>query len=273
MSRDTGFEIADVDVGILDDPKVRALVRTTRDEGLVARCLVAYISALVGSWAAGDRLTLEASAPIYVTQLEDLATRLQAVGLLDDEHRIPDHAWRSWFGPAAQRRDDRRFEGMVGGLMKSLGMTREAAVAEARRRQADGPAKGTSGGPRPALTRSESVSAPSVPSEGESPRVARDDPEDVAALLERWPHVTLKQRRTLHDIADRHGGTAWAVAIIRARPVDDPDPFAEVLEQDRAWMAERRSSADRQEAEWAAVKAAEAREAPRRARELGVATP
>ena len=35
MSRDAGFPTADVDVGYFDDPKVKRLVRSTRDEGLL----------------------------------------------------------------------------------------------------------------------------------------------------------------------------------------------------------------------------------------------
>ena len=39
MSRDDGFGIADMDGGLLNDAKVHQLIRATRHEGLVARCL------------------------------------------------------------------------------------------------------------------------------------------------------------------------------------------------------------------------------------------
>lgn len=44
MSRAKGFANADLDVGFLDDPKVRKLYRATQDESLVARAIVGYIA-------------------------------------------------------------------------------------------------------------------------------------------------------------------------------------------------------------------------------------
>jgi hypothetical protein len=174
VSRGAGFENADIDVGILDDPKFRAFARSTRDEGILARGVVAYLAVTTSSWGAGERVTLEQSAPLWLTGLDDLAERLVAVGLLDAEHRIPEKAWQSWYGPAVQRRDDRRFEGLVGGLMKSMNLGRPEAVLEAKRRlaadreQADGRSppgqpRSPSGQPRLDLARSV-PSSPSVPS-------------------------------------------------------------------------------------------------------------
>ena len=108
MSRDKGFTRADVDVRLLDDRKVRQPVRSTADEGLVARCLVAYTSVVLASWSAGEPVTLEDAAPLWLTATEDLRDRLAFVGLLQSDGRIPEHAWANWFGEAWTRREKGR---------------------------------------------------------------------------------------------------------------------------------------------------------------------
>ncbi len=116
MSRDDGFRIADVDVGILDDPKVRQLVRATRDEGLVSRCLVGYLACVTSSWGRGERVGLQDAAPLWLTNLEELGTHLAEAGLLDADARVPQAAWNRWFGPAVGRRQKRQRAGRKGGL-------------------------------------------------------------------------------------------------------------------------------------------------------------
>lgn len=105
MSRDDGFGHADVDVGLLDDPKVRQLIRSTRDESLIARCLVAYTAVVLASWERGAPVSLEDAAPLWLTGLEDIGERLIAVGLLGDDKRIPPKPWEAWFGVAVARRE------------------------------------------------------------------------------------------------------------------------------------------------------------------------
>lgn len=105
MSRGRGFDHADIDAGLLDDPKFRALARSIRDEGVLARCCIGYVAVVTGSWSAGDRVSLDEAAPVWLTALDDLRERLQAVGLLDGDGRIPAHAWESWFRPADGRRE------------------------------------------------------------------------------------------------------------------------------------------------------------------------
>lgn len=103
MSRDVGFRTADIDVGILDDPKVRALVRSTRDEAIVARCLVAYVAVLMASWEHAERISLEDAAPAWLTGLDDLRGRLAKVQLVDEEGRVVERAFDAWVGPALER--------------------------------------------------------------------------------------------------------------------------------------------------------------------------
>jgi hypothetical protein len=79
---------------------------------------------------------------------------------------------------------------------------------------------------------------------------------DIAALQERgWP-VSEKQRRTLDEIADRHG-REWAADIIRDTP-KDVDPLRAVWDADATWQTDKRAKADAADAEWQATKAAEA---------------
>jgi len=97
------------------------------------------------------------------------------------------------------------------------------------------------------------------PSKSKRRRARRDEPPDVAALLERWPRVTGGQRRSLEEIAERHDvtGRAWAEAIIRATP-EGEDPFRAVMDADKAWQQERRVEIEATETAWEVDKEAEA---------------
>ena len=108
MSRDEGFRNADVAVAMLDDPKFRTLARSTRDECVLARCVTAYVAVVLASWGAGERVTLEDAAPLWLAELEDLGARLAAVELLDADGRIPTDAWSNWYLPAEERQEKSR---------------------------------------------------------------------------------------------------------------------------------------------------------------------
>src|SRR5688500_17359274 len=49
QTRDDGFARADIDVGLLSDPKMRRLARRLPDEGAFASAVVAYVSTLLES--------------------------------------------------------------------------------------------------------------------------------------------------------------------------------------------------------------------------------
>jgi hypothetical protein len=119
MSRDDGFGTADVDTGLLDDMKLRRLIRATGDEAVITRCIVGYIAVVLSSWRAGERVTLEDAAPVWMTGVDDLTAKLAEAGLLDADGRIPQHAWTGWFEPAWRRREERRASGRKGGLAKA----------------------------------------------------------------------------------------------------------------------------------------------------------
>ena len=133
MSRGDGFATADIDTGLLDDAKMRALWRLLRDPEMMARAVVAYTAAVLASWRTGDRITAEDAAPFW-DDPADLLSPLVAAGLLDAEHRIPIHAWTAWYGPAYARTEAKRGGGRIAGLM-AHGMTRDHAIEEALRRK------------------------------------------------------------------------------------------------------------------------------------------
>ena len=116
MSRDDGFPIADVDTGLLGDPKVRRLVRTSKDRQDAATTLLLYVSLILESWEHGERVTFDDGAPLWWIG-EDDADRLaalQRVGLLDQDGMIPERSWESWYGPARDRREVARIAGREG---------------------------------------------------------------------------------------------------------------------------------------------------------------
>lgn len=121
MSRGDGFPTADVDTHVLDDPKFRALWRALNDQAQMCEAFTAYQSVLLASWATGERVTIEESAPLWMQLDTGLVDALMRVGLLDDEHRIPGRAWVSWYLPAYERREARRESGRLGGRASGRG--------------------------------------------------------------------------------------------------------------------------------------------------------
>lgn len=116
MNREDGFPIADIDVGLLHDQKILALARRLRDEQQTAATITLYLGLLLESWAAGDRLALDDCLPgWWLGPVEEVRDHLNAVGLIDDEYRIPVDPWTSWFVPAYDRREKRRQSGAEGG--------------------------------------------------------------------------------------------------------------------------------------------------------------
>jgi hypothetical protein len=104
MSRD-GFATGDVDTGLLADPKIVNLARRLRDPVTTGAYIALYVAVVLESWASGQRMTLDDAAPAWwLEPIDDARDHLQAVGLLDAEARIPEHAWAGWFGPAERRR-------------------------------------------------------------------------------------------------------------------------------------------------------------------------
>lgn len=108
MSRDDGFAVADLSTDLLDDPKVKALWRDLGDQGRMGHALTLYTATVLASWKAGARVPVTDAAPVWLVPDETLVSALTAAKLLDRTGRIPIKAWKSWFGPAADRREKLR---------------------------------------------------------------------------------------------------------------------------------------------------------------------
>lgn len=134
MSRGDGFPTADVDVRIMDDQKVVALARRLRDRNKTLAAIGLYVAVLTKSWGAGHRLTVEEAAPVWdLEPVDEIKADLQAVGLLDEEGRIPQHAWDSWYGPALDRRLAKQRSGSLGGKRSSERRSSDATAVLKRR--------------------------------------------------------------------------------------------------------------------------------------------
>jgi hypothetical protein len=102
VSRDGGFDRMDVSTSLPDDRKFRALAR--RHPDLLAAAGWAYLGLLAMSWREGERLTLEEGWPALLPYDEAAADALREARLVDDELRIPEHAWAAWYVVACERR-------------------------------------------------------------------------------------------------------------------------------------------------------------------------
>jgi hypothetical protein len=112
MSRLEGFAIADVDVNVLSDLKLRRL-RASLDEAEANATTLLYLAVVLSSWRDGERLAaIEALSPVAATP--DRIAILQVVGLLDRDGLLPEHVWEGWFRPAWDRRESKRAGGVEG---------------------------------------------------------------------------------------------------------------------------------------------------------------
>lgn len=133
MSRDNGFTLADIDTGLYADAKVRRLARLLRDPRETAVHVALYEALLLGSWADGERVTLEDAAPAWwLDPVDDIAANLEKVHLIDAEGRIPEHAWESFYLPAWERRERRRHSGKLGGQLSSAQRRSSGATSGAQ---------------------------------------------------------------------------------------------------------------------------------------------
>lgn len=109
MSRAAGFSRADIDTGLLADPKVVRLVRQVRDPNAIAVATCLYVGLVLASWKAGERVTLDESLPAwFLDPVDDVRAALAAAELVDADGRIPAHAWESWYDPAYSSREKLR---------------------------------------------------------------------------------------------------------------------------------------------------------------------
>jgi len=95
VTRTGSFSVADIDVLLFSDTKVRKLKRADTDTAMIG-----YIRLVLECWRSGKRLSLEDGVPEYA----DVAPELIRVGLLDGDGQIPDTTWEDWYGVAYSRR-------------------------------------------------------------------------------------------------------------------------------------------------------------------------
>ena len=116
MSRDDGFDVADLSTGHLDDPKVKALWRALGpDQDRMSRALLLHLATLIASWRQGTRVSVDEAVPVWLDPDAELVAALVDAKLLDRTGRIPVRSWKGWFGPAWERREARREAGRKGG--------------------------------------------------------------------------------------------------------------------------------------------------------------
>lgn len=139
MSR--GFQLANVDVGVLQDPKVIKLAKHVPDEGERACTILVYLQTMLESWRVGARVTA-VEAEILWEPSEERVTALRRVGLLTDDGRVTESAWEKYYGPALERSERRRESGRKGGIASATGRKRGSSTASAglQHRSSDGEA-------------------------------------------------------------------------------------------------------------------------------------
>jgi hypothetical protein len=102
-----GFQLANVDVGILQDPKFTKLMKVVPDEGERAYVILVYFQTMLESWRVGDRVTA-VEAEILWEPTDERIAALRTVGLLDEDGRVTASATSAacrWpCLPSAQRR-------------------------------------------------------------------------------------------------------------------------------------------------------------------------
>lgn len=170
MSRDDGFDIADVATGLYDDPKVKKLWRALGDETRMTHAMTLHMATLLASWRHGTRVTVDEAVPVWLTPDASLVTELQAAGLLDRQARIPARSWKGWFHPVVERREAVR-ERWRRANDKRRGGDRDVTARSPRGNRAfDGSGTAT------VRTDRSGPSSPSGPTGRSSPRAgARDD--------------------------------------------------------------------------------------------------
>jgi hypothetical protein len=178
MSRDEGFAVMDVSTSIVDDPKFRKLYRHAPDHA--GSAFAAYIATVAESWKAGRRVNVDDAWPSFLPFDKASVEALIHVGLLDAKGLVPSKAWRSWFGPAYERRANSRER------WRRANERRHADAAQSNGSNLDG----TTGIPRG--NSADTTAIPSVPS------VRPSVPPDRASLRAlRAPDSVKEYRRAL----------------------------------------------------------------------------
>jgi len=107
-SRD-GWARADVDVGLYDDPKVKALVRLQRDPLKTAATMTLYLATILASWRHDSRVKVLDAAPTWWLDVPDeMIVDLTSVGLLDSRGCVPKVVLDRWMASTRARSEGAR---------------------------------------------------------------------------------------------------------------------------------------------------------------------
>ena len=218
MSRDEGFAIADVDVGLFDDLKLKKLWRGLRDSGLMCQAVTIFLATLLASWGAGERCVADEATPVWLDPDPEIIAALQAAGLLDAEGRIPEQAWTSWYEPARARRDDARLRGQIGGLMRGLGLTKAQAVAEVARRTSQPTSSPAQAEPNPSVRPSGPTDRPAAARTREDADGSREPPPKEEERPRRRNGVDSGPR----PLADVMRGMGLPLPVVVTEPPAEP---------------------------------------------------
>jgi len=219
-----GMERADVDVALMADPKVVALARKLRDESRTMNAVGLYVSTVLASWQAGERLTLDEAVPAWwMGEWDALALALVEARLLDGERRVPEHVWEGWYEPAAARRAKFRDLGARGGRKSAEGRSGAGPDAPA----GGGPGGGAGGDRTPNRTVKPNQPTIQPTNHPGSARGARADVLDALRGEEPDPVDTWygifgsppspRVLPWLNDLADTYGDPAVCAALQEAQ--------------------------------------------------------
>lgn len=97
MSSRDGRVWSKVDVGLMNDTKVVALARRQRDPTRTAASTCLYVATLLASWRENGPVSVRDAAPAwYLDDIDEVASDLVAVGLLDANECIPAATLDHW---------------------------------------------------------------------------------------------------------------------------------------------------------------------------------
>jgi hypothetical protein len=129
-----GFQLANIDVGLLADPKFLKLLRLVPDDGERACAILIYLQTVLQSWQDGRRLTVAEAEGLWEATPERIKA-LVAARLIDAEHRILESAWERFYVPALERAEQRREAGRKGGVASGKGRKQRSSDASATQRR------------------------------------------------------------------------------------------------------------------------------------------
>ncbi len=289
MSRSDGFDHADIDVGLMADPKVVGLARCLRDPVKIGAAVTLYQAAVLASWKAGARLTAEEALPAWWLDLPgQLIDALVVAKLLDADHRIPEHAFESWFGPARDRREHYRELGARGGKAKASNAagSSDGSADGSSDGSADGSSDGSTERYTDGSTGGSSYTSTDIPDrpdrEGTSRERARDDDWPTehcwASFRKAWEArgfrapPTSKQLATLGEIVERRPASAagWVVSAPPGAKAAEVVGwvFKQCREADREAQATAKAEDDEQAARADAAASRDGQKGPEKAADL-----